>query len=114
MRSQILRTCSERGFDVLANVVMPDHVHLLLQGLHDSANFKTCMTVARQRSAHAFRQGFHERLWQEGYHDRVLRNPDEAGGVVRYIVENPVRAGLCTYPEDYPYTYVARSFSSAS
>ena len=42
------------------------------------------------------------RLWQEGYYDRILRDDDPNEGVIRYILENPVRAGLVDHPREYP------------
>ncbi len=42
-------------------------------------------------------------LWQEGYHDRVLRDEEATTTVVRYMLENPVRAGLVDRPELYPF-----------
>ena len=37
-------------------------------------------------------------------YDRVLRADEDTVSVVRYILENPLRAGLVTRPEDYPYS----------
>ena len=42
-------------------------------------------------------------LWQRGYFEHVLRDDEDTIGVARYIIENPVRAGLVTNPLDYPY-----------
>ena len=42
-------------------------------------------------------------LWQEGYYDRFIRSEKELQEVIRYMAYNPVRAGLATQPEDYPY-----------
>jgi REP element-mobilizing transposase RayT len=33
-------------------------------------------------------------LWQKGFHDRALRREDDLAEVARYVVSNPVRAGL--------------------
>ena len=44
----------------------------------------------------------HERLWQDGYYERVLRQEEDAQAFARYIVNNPIRAGLVETPEDYP------------
>ena len=107
VRSEILRTCIERGFAVIAQVFMPDHLHMLLEGRTDESHFPSCMTLARQRSAHAFRAAFHERLWQEGYFDVVIRDADHARLVITYIVNNPVRDGLCTSPNEFPYLYLS-------
>ena len=41
--------------------------------------------------------------WQEGSHEHVLRGDEDARHVARYIIENPVRAGLVTTPFQYPY-----------
>ncbi|MGH9387032.1 MAG: transposase, partial [Vicinamibacterales bacterium] len=41
-------------------------------------------------------------LWQGGYYDHVLRDSESFLGAARYIVMNPVRAGLVQRSEDYP------------
>ena len=119
-RSEILRTCTERGFALPAGIFMPDHLHLLVRGLDDDSEFKSCMKVARQRSAVAFNRAFAQRLWQEGYVDCIVRDLDHERQVIRYIADNPVRSGLCNRAEDYPYSWwperalAARNFSSAT
>jgi len=42
-------------------------------------------------------------LWQEGYYEHVLRAEENVRSIARYIVENPVRAGLVAHAIDYPY-----------
>ena len=43
------------------------------------------------------------RLWQRYGYERVLRGTDETFAVAKYILENPVRAGIVRAPRDYPY-----------
>ena len=43
------------------------------------------------------------RLWQRGYYERVLRDEDHTRDVIRYILQNPVRAGLAKSPDEYPF-----------
>lgn len=43
-------------------------------------------------------------MWQSGYYDHVLRNDEGSLGVMRYILENPVRAGLVAEVQEYPYS----------
>ena len=107
VRTQILRTCSDRGFEELAAVFMPDHLHLLLKGTNASSAFLPFMKLMRQRTAMFYRRLTGESLWQDGYFDRVLRRDDDSTAVVRYMLENPVRAGLAGQPEDHPFTYLA-------
>jgi hypothetical protein len=42
-------------------------------------------------------------LWQRYGFEHVLRADEETLGVVRYTLENPVRAGLVARVEDYPF-----------
>ena len=61
------------------------------------------MKTCKQKSGHAYKQNRHRRLWQPSYFDRVLRDEATDLFVIRYILENPVRAGLVERCEDYPY-----------
>jgi hypothetical protein len=42
-------------------------------------------------------------LWEEGFFDHVLRSDESYAQKWNYIRENPVRAGLVTSVEDWPY-----------
>ncbi|WP_296258815.1 MULTISPECIES: REP-associated tyrosine transposase [unclassified Pseudomonas] len=83
-------------------VVMPDHFHWLVE-LRDST-LPTLMRRAKSRSAHSInrRLGKRCRVWQKGYHDRALRSEEDLVHAARYIVANPLRAGLVCRMGDYP------------
>ena len=87
----------------LAWVVMPDHFHWLIE--LRQVTLKTLMRRLKSRSTCRVnltgnRQG---RLWQQGFHDRALRREDDIRAVARYIVANPLRAGLVERVGDYPH-----------
>jgi len=42
-------------------------------------------------------------LWQRSYFEHVLRDDEDPFQVARYILDNPVRAGLVQSPENYPF-----------
>jgi putative transposase len=42
-------------------------------------------------------------VWLPGFHDHALRAEEATADVVRYIIENPVRAGLVKEVGAYPY-----------
>ncbi len=46
-------------------------------------------------------------LWQKSYYDHVLRHDENLAHVVRYVLENPVRAGLVESFDEYPYAWSA-------
>jgi len=56
---------------------------------------------ARSGFSHARLRG--QRLWQDGYYDRVLRHDEATLDVARYVLENPVRAGFVAAIEQYPF-----------
>lgn len=42
-------------------------------------------------------------LWQNGFHDRAIRNESDLLPAARYVIANPIRAGLVSSVCDYPY-----------
>ena len=101
--SQFLRVADKEGFAILAYCFMPDHVHLLIEGLRDDADATKFITKSKQCSAHAYAQTFSARLWQPFAYEHVLRDDDKVMAAARYILENPVRAGLAKSVLDYPF-----------
>ena len=99
---QFLQHAGASAFAVIACCVMPDHLHALVKGTAPNADFKDFVGIWKQRTAYEWKQRTGERLWQEGYFDRVLRDEDADLWVVRYIASNPVRQGLAESPEQYP------------
>jgi putative transposase len=102
---QIVRTCAERQFRVLAYVFMEDHLHLLMRGTSENSDFKSTMTLLRQRTAITYRRSRGDQLWQDGYFERVLRHTDDVFEVIRYIRENPANAGLAADRREHPYVW---------
>jgi REP element-mobilizing transposase RayT len=87
----------------IAFVVMPDHLHWLMQ-LHDRQSLSVCVGsmksfATRSMIAKNLRRG---PVWQEGYMDRAIRREEDLLPVARYIVANPVRAGLVEHIGEYP------------
>jgi putative transposase len=100
---QILRAAKRFEFAVLAYCVMPDHVHLLVSGTSHDADLRRFAKRVKQSSGQIHHRRFNEALWQEGYYDRVVRPEEDLSGIARYIIENPLHAGLVRSPLDYPF-----------
>ncbi|MBZ5558292.1 MAG: transposase [Acidobacteriia bacterium] len=105
---ELLRTAAAYDVEVIAYCFMPDHLHALFHGAGAATHLEKCAAMFRQRSGHAHRRHSRMRLWQEGYHDRILRDEESTFDVVSYIVGNPVRAGLCSDVRLYPYAGSSR------
>ncbi|MGL5873815.1 MAG: transposase [Xenococcaceae cyanobacterium] len=43
------------------------------------------------------------KVWQDGRYDRMIRDRQELKNTWEYIRQNPVKAGLCNTPEEYPF-----------
>ena len=98
-----LKGVSEKTlFRLLAYSFMPDHVHMLVFGSGDSSNLLTFVQRIKQVTSYEFKQATGHRLWQQSFYDRTLRVEEELGEVARYILGNPVRAGLAGSDAEYP------------
>jgi putative transposase len=99
-----LRQSAERdGFALIAYCFMPDHVHLLVYGTCAQADLPGFMNHFKKVTGFTYSRRFKRRLWQPGYHDRILRDDESTEATARYVLENPVRAGLARQLGAYPY-----------
>lgn len=101
----VLKDCKAKdGFALYAYCLMPNHIHLLL---HESdvpigeiirriaSRFVTWYNIRHERVGH---------LFQDRFKSEPVNDDSYFCTVLRYIHLNPVKAGLCTDPEDYPYS----------
>ena len=88
-----------------ALVVMPNHVHWLMRPIYGwplSDIIKGVKgSTANQINKIMGRKG---RIWMPDYFDRYIRDSEHFEKAVRYIENNPVKAGLCVSPEDWQYS----------
>ena len=82
----------------LAFCLMPDHLHWLFRLGHGS-DLSTLVGRLKGRSSR------HVPLlrWQRGFHDHAVRGDEDLRRLARYIITNPVRAGLVDRVGDYPH-----------
>lgn len=106
-----------RGGRLHGWVLMPDHWHALVElGGDDLSNVIRRFKSVTARAVNEVR-GSNEPVWQQGFHDHALRNEETIVEVLRYVLANPVRAGLCRSAWFYPYwdaLIVDGSFGSLS
>ena len=100
---QFRRTAGVLSFALLAYCLMRDHAHLLVEGTAANSDLRRFAKRLKQSSGQTYAHRWKQPLWQEGYYDRVLRGGDDPRAIARYIIENPVRAGLVQTPLEYPY-----------
>jgi len=88
---------------LLAWVLMPDHWHGLIES-HEAESLSRSVARAKAAAtrARSFGSGSGISLWAAGYHDHALRREEDVRKVARYVVANPLRAGLVQRIGDYP------------
>ncbi|MFW5453682.1 REP-associated tyrosine transposase [Thioalkalivibrio sulfidiphilus] len=94
----LIETQRRNQASTLAYVIMPDHLHWMMQ-LHDTDSLPHVVGRVKSLSARAIGGP----VWQTGFHDHGVRKEEDLLALARYVVANPVRAGLVGSIRDYPH-----------
>ena len=84
--------------ETLAFCVMPDHVHWLVR-LMPGSDLSGLVGRVKGSSSRAIPL----LRWQRGFHDHAVRDDERLRALARYIVANPVRAGVVQRVGEYPH-----------
>ncbi|WP_414564517.1 MULTISPECIES: REP-associated tyrosine transposase [unclassified Anabaena] len=100
---------NNKRYQIFVLVVMTNHVHLLIQPLlkseKDYWSLSSIMNSIKSYSAKQIPKVMNHIgiVWQNERYDRIVRNEQEFQQFWEYIRQNPVKAGLSSTPEDYPF-----------
>ena len=99
---------NEKYYDLFSFVVMPDHVHLLFTLNSDYTLSKVMQGVKGVSSRLVnIHRGVTRINWIDESYDRIMRDKQELENVVRYIEQNPYKAGLVKEGNaPYPFYYI--------
>ncbi len=98
---------------LICAVVMPDHAHTLYYPICDAEGNRYTKTeivgAIKSASAHSINKLLKRKgtVWQDESFDHVTRKSESVEAKAQYIVENPIRKGLCQKVDDYPYLWRA-------
>jgi len=82
-------------------VLMPDHIHLLIELNETESSLPAVIRLFKGRMSPTLRRlGM---SWQRGYFDRRLREDDSIGVVLRYMLINPYRKRLVDLGDEWPF-----------
>jgi len=83
-------------------VIMPDHLHWLV--CLNRGSLGALMRDVKSQSGRLIKQATasDQTVWQAAYHDHAIRHDEDLLQVARYVVANPLRAGLVARIADYP------------
>lgn len=117
---EALHYFDDKDYDLYAYCIMPNHVHVvfkhlnrgggnspkndyqIMKILHSIKSYSAleCNRVLKRSGA----------FWQSESYDRVIRDRNELESTIRYTLNNPVKAKLVDYWEEWPYTYCRPEF----
>jgi len=105
-----IRSAKEIG--LFCYCIMPDHLHLLLS-LNDQypKRLQDWVAAFKRYTAKRIFELFKIRpLWQKNFYDRIVREEESLRDIAAYIVHNPVRKGIVSEWELYPYSKMVDPF----
>jgi putative transposase len=101
--SSLERARQHYGLCVYAYVVMPEHVHMLVNE-PDRGTLAQTMQSLKQSVARTLALRAADPFWQARYYDFNVWSEHKFIEKVRYIHRNPVTRGLVAHPEDWPWS----------
>jgi REP element-mobilizing transposase RayT len=105
MVAKSLKFHDKKKYELDAWVIMPNHIHLLLTPF-ENVELAVIAHSIESYTAHEANKilGRTGRFWQVEPFDRYIRNARHYASVVRYIENNPVKAGLCKTAREWIYS----------
>ncbi|HXP85811.1 MAG TPA: transposase [Bryobacteraceae bacterium] len=85
-------------------VVMPNHVHVLMTLLVEVSKVTQSLKRFTARECNRILGLTGQPFWQDESYDRLVRNQAEFQRIANYIEMNPVKAGLVSTPEEFPWS----------
>jgi REP element-mobilizing transposase RayT len=104
----------EQVYDLVAFCVMPNHVHLVCTPLQrEDGTYHVLYRMLQSLKRHTARQSNkilrrQGTFWQGESYDHVVRDEAELMRIIWYVINNPVKAGLVSDWESWPWTYVSQ------
>jgi putative transposase len=101
-------------WQILAYCLMPNHLHLVVDA--EVEQLSLAMQRVNGRYAQRFNRvhGFRGHLFQGRFHSEPIRTEAHLPGSIRYVLLNPVRAGLCERPEQWRWSSYRASIGLAA
>jgi putative transposase len=99
------RAHRDHHVDIGRFVILPDHIHLFVIFPADGPTLPSWIkSLKAVLGKTLLRSGISKPHWQEGFFDHLLRNKESYDQKWAYVLENPVRAGLCATADEWPWS----------
>lgn len=117
LREAVRVTRAERPFEIAACVVLPDHLHCIWRLPEEDCDYSTRWRLIKARFSRGLPPGFlrpshrargERGIWQRRFYEHHIRDEEDLAAHLRYCWFNPVKHGLVTRPEDWPWSSFRR------
>lgn len=101
-----------QDYKLLCYTIMPNHVHQVFELLNREKLIGDIMGAVKRNSAKQANKFLKREgaFWQAESYDRLVRNEKELYFIIRYVLMNPVNAGLVEKWNDWEYTYCRENY----
>ena len=99
----LLGTLRQYECEAEVYVFMPDHLHMVIRGESETADVLRTMKLFKQRTGFWLSRNHPPVHWQKNYYDHLLRKDEELVKHILYILNNPVRKGIVSNWQQYPF-----------
>jgi REP element-mobilizing transposase RayT len=99
----LTRVVIQNGCIVPIYCFMPDHEHLIITGTQNDSDIWKTITSYKQQTGFWMSVNQPTIRWQKDFYDHIIRKHEDLASQVRYILNNPVRKGLVSSWEEYPF-----------
>jgi REP element-mobilizing transposase RayT len=107
-----LHSLDNTVYKLICYCIMPNHVHLVFRLLSEVHTVSDVMKLIKGSTARECNQVLMKtgKFWQVESFDRLIRDANEMYNIINYVLNNPVKAGLVSKPEDWKYSYFNSDF----
>lgn len=105
---EALHFWDKKSYELVCYTIMPNHFHLVIDTYEYNKPLYRIMHSLKSYTAKLANKLLNRTgtFWQEESYDHVVRNGQELYNINKYILENPVKAGLINNWEEYPFSYL--------
>lgn len=103
---------NDKDYKLICYCIMPNHFHLVFELLENNKGISKIMQSIKRKSARECNKILNRNgaFWQDESFDRLVRDEKELYFIIKYVLLNPVHAGLVSIWSDWKYTYCRNDY----
>jgi REP element-mobilizing transposase RayT len=116
INQQVIHQYDGKDYSLVCYCIMPNHIHLVFTLLEENRGISKIMKSIKGVSAREYNKliGTSGIIWQDESYDRLVRDENELFNVIKYVINNPVKANFISNWRMWKWTFVAQnSFCAA-